>query len=162
MQKAYGRSDMMKCIPIIWHEISRVKGRVDEVLCTLSNKRVKEEKLLEFKKQVVSNKSLKEYFKNHPIEKEVLQNDIQKHSYTDKSMFRHLDTLPFYAIPQEIMAVTPEQLEFCTAGSGAHVPEWIQANTQGNGSSGTIANSRKLESAISSFKIVYAEADESE
>ncbi len=77
-------------------------------------------------------------------------------------MFRHLDTLPFYAIPQEIMAVTPEQLEFCTAGSGAHVPEWIQANTQGNGSSGTIANSRKLESAISSFKIVYAEADESE
>ena len=50
MLKAYGRSDMMKCIPIIWHEISRVKGRVDEVLCTLSNKRVKEEKLLEFKK----------------------------------------------------------------------------------------------------------------
>lgn len=72
MQKAYGRNDMMKCIPIIWHEISRVKGRVDEVLSTLSNKRVKEEKLLEFKKQVVSNKSLKEYFKNNPIEKEVL------------------------------------------------------------------------------------------
>lgn len=98
----------MRCIPIIWHEISRVKGRVDEVLATLSNKRVKEEKLLEFKKQVVSNKSLKEYFKNNPVEKEVLQNDIQKHSFNDKQMFRHLDTLPFYAIPKEIMAVTPE------------------------------------------------------
>jgi hypothetical protein len=50
MLKAYGRSDMMRCIPIIWHEISRVKSRVDEVLNTLSNKRVRDEKLLEFKK----------------------------------------------------------------------------------------------------------------
>jgi hypothetical protein len=33
---------------------------------------------------------------------------------------------------------------------------------QGNGSAGTIANSRKLEGAISSFKIIYAEAEESE
>jgi len=53
-----------------------MKGRVDQVLSTLSPKRVKEEKLLEFKKQVVSNKSLKEYFKNNPTEKMVLQNDI--------------------------------------------------------------------------------------
>ena len=60
------------------------------------------------------------------------------------------------------MAVTPEQLEFCTAGSGAHVPEWIQANMQVNGNSGPIASSRKLENAITSFKIVYAEADECE
>lgn len=84
MLKAYGRSEMMRCIPIIWHEVSRVKGRVDEVLATLSSKRVRDEKLLEFKKQVVSNKSLKEYFKNNPVEKEVLQNDIQKHSFNDK------------------------------------------------------------------------------
>lgn len=70
--------------------------------------------------------------------------------------------MPFYAIPKEIMAVTPEQIEFCTAGSGAHVPDWIAANTQGNGQNGTIASSRKLESAVSNFKIVYAEADESE
>jgi hypothetical protein len=110
MAKNYGRKDILRCIPIIWHEISRIKGRVEEVLATLSNKRVRDEKLLEFKKQVVSNKSLKEYFKNHPNEREVLQNDIQKHAFTDKSMFRHLDTLPFYAIPKEIMAVTPEQL----------------------------------------------------
>lgn len=76
MLKAYGRGDILKCIPVIWHEVSRVKGRVEEVLQTLSNKRVRDEKLLEFKKQVVSNKSLKEYFKNNPVEKEVLQNDI--------------------------------------------------------------------------------------
>lgn len=72
MLKNYGRKDMIRCIPIIWHEIARIKGRVEEVLATLSNKRVRDEKLLEFKKQVVSNKSLKEYFKNHPTEKEVL------------------------------------------------------------------------------------------
>jgi hypothetical protein len=41
-------------------------------LNSLSNKRVRDEKLLEFKKQIVSNKSLKEYFKNNPTEKEIL------------------------------------------------------------------------------------------
>ena len=76
-----------------------MKGRVEQVLSTLSNKRVRDEKLLEFKKMVVSNKSLKEYFKNNPTEKEILQNDIQKNQFKDKIMFRHLDTLPFYAIP---------------------------------------------------------------
>lgn len=72
MQKAYGRSDILKCIPIIWHEVVKMKGRVEQVLSTLSNKRVRDEKLLEFKKQVVSNKSLKEYFKHNPTEKMVL------------------------------------------------------------------------------------------
>jgi hypothetical protein len=50
MLKNYGRKDMIKCIPVIWHEVSRIKGRVEEVLATLSNKRVRDEKLLEFKK----------------------------------------------------------------------------------------------------------------
>ena len=53
-----------------------MKGRVKDVLATLSNKRVRDEKLVDFKKQVISNKSLKEYFKNNPQEKQVLQNDI--------------------------------------------------------------------------------------
>jgi len=50
MMKAYGRPDFLKCIPIIWHEVVRLKSRVEEVLGTLSNKRVREEKLTEFKK----------------------------------------------------------------------------------------------------------------
>lgn len=66
MEKAFGRQDILRCIPIIWHEVVKMKGRVEEVLSTLSNKRVRDEKLLEFKKQVVSNKSLKEYFKSNP------------------------------------------------------------------------------------------------
>jgi hypothetical protein len=78
MEKQYGRGDLLRCIPIIWHELGGLKSRVDSVLHTLSNKRVKDERVLEFKKQVVSNKSLKEYFKNNPQEKEVLQNDIMK------------------------------------------------------------------------------------
>lgn len=76
MTKAFSKTDMLKCIPVLWHEITKMKGRVDEVLATLSNKRVRDEKVLEFKKQVVSNKSLKEYFKSNPTEKIVLQNDI--------------------------------------------------------------------------------------
>ena len=72
MSKSFSRPDMLKCVPILWHEITKMKGRVDQVLTTLSNKRVRDEKVLEFKKQVVSNKSLKEYFKNHPTEKVVL------------------------------------------------------------------------------------------
>lgn len=76
MEKAYGRTDILKCIPIIWHEVVKMKARVVDVLGTLSAKRVKDEKLLEFKKQIISNKSLKEYFKANPTEREVLQNDI--------------------------------------------------------------------------------------
>jgi len=76
MVKNYDREDMLKCIPTIWHEVVKMKGRVQDVLATLSNKRVRDEKLIDFKKQVVSNRSLKEYFKNNPQEKEVLQNDI--------------------------------------------------------------------------------------
>lgn len=63
---------MLKCLPVMWHELIKMKGRVEQVLNSLSNKRVRDEKLLEFKKQIVSNKSLKEYFKNNPSEKEIL------------------------------------------------------------------------------------------
>ena len=129
MSKSFSRTDMLKCIPIRWHEITKMKGRVDQVLGTLSNKRVRDEKVLEFKKQVVSNKSLKEYFKNNPTEKIVLQNDIQKNSYSDKVLFKHLDTLPFYCVPKEIMATTPDQLQMCTAGTGQHVPGWVQGGS---------------------------------
>lgn len=123
---------MLKCLPILWHELAKMKGRVEQVLNTLSNKRVKDEKLLEFKKQIVSNKSLKEYFKNNPSEKEILQNDIMKNQFKDKNIFKHLDTLPFYCIPKEIMATTPEQINICTAGSGMNVPDWIDQGSQGN------------------------------
>jgi len=50
MTKAFGKEDILKCIPIVWHEIVKMKGRVEHVLSTLSNKRVRDEKLLEFKK----------------------------------------------------------------------------------------------------------------
>jgi len=125
MTKAFGRNDYLKCVPVIWHELVRMKGRVDDVWKTLSGKRVKSEKLVEFKKQVVSNKSLKEYFKSNPNEKEILQNDIEKHAFKDKILFRNLDTLPFYCIPKEIMAVTEDQIRVCSAGSGAYVPNWM-------------------------------------
>jgi len=39
-----------------------MKGRVETVLSTLSIKRVKQERVIEFKKAVVANKQLKDYF----------------------------------------------------------------------------------------------------
>ena len=72
MEKAFNKNDILKCIPIMWHEVAKTKGRVEQVLGSLSNKRVRDEKLLEFKKQILSNKSLKEYFKNNPSEKQIL------------------------------------------------------------------------------------------
>ena len=128
MEKAFGKQDILKCLPILWHQVVKMKGRVDSVLGTLSNNRVRDEKLLEFKKQVLSNKSLKEYFKTNPTEKAVLQNDIEKNAFKDKILFRHMDTLPYYSVPTEIMATTPDQIALCTAGSGAYIPDWISTN----------------------------------
>ena len=83
----------------------------------LSNKSVLQQKVLEFKKQLVSNKSLKEYFKSNPQEKEILMNDIVKaHSKHDKYLFRNLDVMPSYIIPEAMIAVTDEQMQTCTLG----------------------------------------------
>ena len=67
---------MLKCLPILWAELNRLKSRVETVLATLNNKTVNNEKTIEFKKQLDSNKSLKSYFNDHPEEKEILLNDI--------------------------------------------------------------------------------------
>ena len=78
MGKLYNRPDMLRFLPVIWHEVERMKSRVEDIVRQLTNKKVLDEKLAEFKKQIVSNKSLKQYFKNNPQEKEILQNDISK------------------------------------------------------------------------------------
>lgn len=67
---------MLKCLPILWAELNRLKSRVETVIATLNNKTVNNEKTIEFKKQLVSNKSLKSYFIDHPEEKDILLNDI--------------------------------------------------------------------------------------
>ena len=71
-RKSFGREDMLKCLPVIWPEISKSKSRVESVINHLSTKAVQQKKTLEFKKQLVSNRALKEYFKNNPEEKEIL------------------------------------------------------------------------------------------
>lgn len=98
---------MFKCIPIMWSELNRLKSRVETVIQTLSNKAVQNEKVIEFKKQMVSNKSLKSYFADHPDEKEILLNDIDKViKRTDRYLFKNLDVMPPYVIPENIMAMT--------------------------------------------------------
>jgi hypothetical protein len=48
--KAYSIPNMVKCIPILWHELLKIKTRVEDVTRTLDNKTVKLEKTNEFKK----------------------------------------------------------------------------------------------------------------
>ena len=108
MQKTFSVANMIRCIPILWQELIKIKTRVEDVTRTLDNKTVKMEKTNEFKKQLVSNKRLKEYFNQHPEEKEILINDLQKNdiSNRNKVMYKHLSHLPFYVIPQQVMALT--------------------------------------------------------
>lgn len=119
MDKNLGRSDMMKCIPVMWNMICKFKSRVESVFLSLSNKQVAREKMLEFKKQLVSNKGLREYFDGNPQEKEILLNDIQKGTKhrIDIILFKSLDIIPSYLIPEGILAITQEQFDFTTIGS---------------------------------------------
>lgn len=48
--KNFGRDDILKCVPVMWHELNRLKSRVETVINTLSNKTVNNEKVIEFKK----------------------------------------------------------------------------------------------------------------
>lgn len=93
--KNFAREDFFKCIPIMWHELNRLKSRVTSVLDSLNNKAVTREKMIEFKKALVSNKSLKSYFEEHPDEKDIIINDISKISRGKHShLFKNLEVMP--------------------------------------------------------------------
>lgn len=121
LMKAFSNAHMLKCIPVLWQELMKIKTRVEDVVKTLDNKKVKEEKTNEFKKQLLTNKRLKDYFSNNPQEKEILLNDLAKSdtSQRDRFMFKHLGFLPSYALPQQVMAITPEQIQQCTVGTNS-------------------------------------------
>jgi hypothetical protein len=104
-EKNFGRDDMFLCVPVMWTELARLKSRVETVINTLSAKAVQNEKIIEFKKQLVSNKSLKSYFAANPEEKDILLNDISHNTNRrDRYLFRNLDVMPSYVIPHTIMA----------------------------------------------------------
>ena len=109
MKKSYVQEQMLKCIPILWEELLKIKSRVEDVTKGLDNKKVKTEKENEFKKQLLSNKRLKEYFNQHPDEKLILQNDIKKNDVSGKNslMFKHLSFLPSYVLPTQLLALSP-------------------------------------------------------
>lgn len=110
MIKNLGQDDVLKCLPLLWNQLSKVKSRVEQVVGALTNKNVQREKVLEFKKQLVSNKNLKEYFKSNPSERDILMNDIQR-AYSKKSdrfLFKSLEILPEYVLPEALIATTPE------------------------------------------------------
>lgn len=78
---------------------------------------------------MVSNKSLKSYFADHPDEKDILINDIsQVTKRTDRYLFKNLDVMPSYVIPENIMPVTAEQLASCTLGTASVIPGMTNHN----------------------------------
>ena len=98
---------MMKCLPILWAELTRLKSRVESVINTLTSQNVQEEKENELQHQLVSNKSLKQYFEENPGEKEIQVNDTSLTAVkNDRFMFKNLDVMPSYVIPEAIMALT--------------------------------------------------------
>lgn len=62
--------------------------------------------MIEFKKQLVSNKSLKSYFASNPGEKDILVNDISyARKRIDRFLYKNLECLPSYVIPSGILAI---------------------------------------------------------
>jgi hypothetical protein len=56
------------------------------------------------------------------------------------------------------MATTPDQLELCTAGTGAYVPDWIKTGSQGG-----VANHKILKNSMGAgLTMTYAAPEESE
>ena len=120
LQKNFSTANMIKCIPILWQELVKIKTRVEDVTRSLDNKTVKNEKTNEFKKQLITNKRLKEYFNQHPEEKEILINDLQKNDTNrNKILYKHLSHLPFYVIPSQILAQGWDDIKSCSTGTSS-------------------------------------------
>jgi hypothetical protein len=83
-----------------------------------------QEKVNEVKQQMLSSKRLREYFDENPQEKEILRADLSKTAAKQNFyIYRHLGTLPHYALPNQVLAVTPEQILTAVAGSKYFIPK---------------------------------------
>lgn len=101
MKKRYGRS-LLVTLPIDWLEVNKLKSRIDDIHCTLTNKKIKTYMSNEIKKQILSSKKLKEYFKDHEEEKEILKSSIES-EYKYRHMHKNLDYIPSYLYPKSIV-----------------------------------------------------------
>jgi ATP-dependent RNA helicase DDX56/DBP9 len=101
MVKKHDKS-LFVSLPIDWTEVNRLKSRVDDILCTLSNKKIKEYMSNEIKRQILTNKKLKEYFNDHQEEKDILKSSIES-DYKFRFMNKNLDFVPEYCTPRHVL-----------------------------------------------------------
>lgn len=101
MKKRYGRS-LFTVLPMHWDEVNKLKSRVDDIVCTLTNKKIKAYMSNEVKKQILNNKNLKGYFEEHEEEKEILKSSIES-DYKYRHMHKNLDFVPDYLLPKSII-----------------------------------------------------------
>ncbi|CAI2360978.1 unnamed protein product [Moneuplotes crassus] len=107
MLKRHNRS-LFVTLPIDWIEVNRLKGRVDDILCTLSSKKIKDYMGNEIKKQILNNKRLKEYFDEHQEEKDILKSSVES-EYKFRFLNQNLDFVPDYLLPKHILASAIEK-----------------------------------------------------
>lgn len=107
MLKKYGRS-LFVHLPINWTEVNKLKSRVDDILCTLTNKKIKQYMGNEIKKQILTSKKLKDYFQEHEEEKDILKSSIDS-GYKYRYMNKNLDFVPDYLMPNAIIKSAIEQ-----------------------------------------------------
>jgi ATP-dependent RNA helicase DDX56/DBP9 len=101
MLKKHGRS-LFVTLPINWTEVNKLKSRVDDIHCTLTNKKIKNYMANEIKRQILTNKKLKEYFNEHEEEKEILRSSVAS-DYKYRFMNQNLDFVPDYCYPKSIL-----------------------------------------------------------
>ena len=86
------------------------------MLNSLSYKNVKQERLNEVKKQMLSSARLKEYFNQHPKEKEIIQSDLNTaNNPAERTMYKHLSFLPYYVMPQLLLTLQERVVDAGTA-----------------------------------------------
>jgi len=101
MLKRYNRS-LFVDLPVDWVEVNKLKSRVDDIQCTLTNKKIKNYMSNEIKKQILSNKRLKEYFNEHEDEKAILRASLSS-EYKYRFLNSNLDYVPDYCFPKSIL-----------------------------------------------------------
>ena len=100
---------------MLWRELEGVKSRVEDIVRSLNDKIIKQERANELKLNILKSTKLKEYFKTHPKEKEVLASSVSR-AKVSNSMYRHLSYLPTYCMPKQLLALEDEDIKMSVSG----------------------------------------------
>lgn len=105
-QKAHLGGVQFAELPVKRHILSNFEYRCTDALKSVTPKAIKNEKARELKRQILHSKKLKNYFEEHPQEKEILSKDMNKGKAPDYR-FAELRNIPDYLMPNESLIANP-------------------------------------------------------